>query len=245
MTPVLLISLTLAVCVGCPKSKNDLNPGGADLGAPSGSAIPSPASSLSWQERLTRGGVKPAANDILLLSYPDDPDTLNPITASDTVSEAFQSRVYETLGEPKFENPDEWVPVLAESWDFDEERLEFTIHLRKGVKWHPMKLPNGKPLPEAEFTSRDVIFSFDCVMNPNVEAAHIRSYYEDPSATDEEGRRMIEYRALDKYTVKIRWKKPYFLAKEFTLGGFPMLPRHVYSVDANGNPISFDFSSKA
>ncbi|HPZ82785.1 MAG TPA: ABC transporter substrate-binding protein, partial [Thermogutta sp.] len=210
----------------------------------SDSVEPPTTEPLPWQERLTRGGVKPAVNDVLLLSYPDDPDTLNPITSSDTVSEAFQSRVYETLAEPRFENPDEWDPVLAESWDFDEEKLEFTIRLRKGVKWHPMKLPNGQPLPDAELTARDVIFSFDCVMNPNVEAAHIRSYYEDPSATDEEGRRMIEYKAVDKYTVKVRWKKPYFLAKEFTLNGFAIIPRHVYSVDAEGKPISFDFSSK-
>ncbi|HTU24327.1 MAG TPA: ABC transporter substrate-binding protein, partial [Pirellulales bacterium] len=39
------------------------------------------------------------------------------------------------------------------------------------------------------------------------------------------------------------WTKPYFLAEEFTLG-VPILPRHVYSVDANGEPISFDFGSK-
>ncbi|MBC7078173.1 MAG: hypothetical protein H5T92_07710, partial [Synergistales bacterium] len=194
--------------------------------------------------RLTRAGVPPAENDVLLLSYPDDPDTLNPITSSDTVSEAFQSRVYETLAEPRFDNPDEWEPVLAEKWEFDEKNLEFTIHLRKGVKWHPIKLPNGKPLPETELTSRDVTFTFDCVLNPNVEAAHIRSYYEDPTATDESQRAMIEYRAVDKYTVKVRWKKPYFLAKEFTLGGVPIIPRHVFSVNANGEPISFDFSSK-
>ncbi|MBC7078375.1 MAG: hypothetical protein H5T92_08740, partial [Synergistales bacterium] len=55
---------------------------------------------------------------------------------------------------------------------------------------------------------------------------------------------MIEYRAVDKYTVKVRWKKPYFLAKEFTLGGVPIIPRHVFSVNADGEPISFDFSSK-
>lgn len=194
--------------------------------------------------QLTRGGVKPAENDVLLLSYPDDPDTLNPITSTDTVSEAFLSRVYETLAEQSFPNPDEWEPALAESWEFDEKTLEFTIHLRRGVKWHSMKLPNGKPLPETEFTARDVTFSFDCVMNPNVEAAHIRSYYEDPSAKDEEGRRMIEYFAVDKYTVKVRWKKPYFLAKEFTLGGFPIIPRHVFSVDAQGRPFAFDFLSK-
>lgn len=235
----LCIGLTL---VGC--SRTDSGGSAQESKGISQSAAESAGGTSPAKPRLTRAGVPPAENDVLLLSYPDDPDTLNPITASDTVSEAFQSRVYETLAEPRFDNPDEWEPVLAEKWEFDEKNLEFTIHLRKGVKWHPMKLPNGKPLPEAELTSRDVTFTFDCVLNPNVEAAHIRSYYEDPTATDESQRSMIEYRAVDKYTVKVRWKKPYFLAKEFTLGGVPIIPRHVFSVNANGEPISFDFSSK-
>jgi len=50
-------------------------------------------------ERLTAGGVRPATEDVLLRAYPDDPNTLNPITASDTVSAAFQQYVFETLAE--------------------------------------------------------------------------------------------------------------------------------------------------
>ena len=48
---------------------------------------------------------------------------------------------------------------------------------------------------------------------------------------------------VDNYTVKVRWTKPYFMADEFTLG-VPIIPRHVYSVDENGEPISFDYGSK-
>ena len=107
-----------------------------------------------------------------------------------------------------------------------------------------MKLPNGQELPETEFTSRDVKFTFDCVLNPSVEAAHIRSYYEDPEATDQASKYKIKLTVVDDYTVKVKWTKPYFLAETFTLAGFPIIPRHVYSVDKNGEPISFDFTSK-
>ncbi len=204
----------------------------------------SPPGGEPVSRELTLGGVKPAANDTLLLSYSQGPDTINPITSSDNVSNAFQMQVYESLATTDFTDPTKLLPSLAESWEFDEENLEYTVRLRKGVKWHPMKLPNGKPLPEREFTARDVKFSFDCVLNPHIEAAHIRSYFENPNATDPEDRYKVKVRIVDDHTVKIKWTEPYFMADEFTLAGFAMIPRHVFSVDENGEPISFDFSSK-
>ncbi len=200
--------------------------------------------SAAVESKPTLGGVKPAADDVLHVSYPHGPDTINGITASDTVSNAFQRLVYESLGEQDYKDPGNILPSLATRWEFDEDTLTYTIHLRKGVKWHPMRLPDGQLLPEKEFTSRDVKFSFDCVLNPYVEAAHIRSYYEDPDAEEASKRYKIKLDVVDQYTVTVKWTEPYFLSKEFTLAGFPIIPRHVYSVDENGEPISFDFSSK-
>lgn len=199
------------------------------------------AASSTVNRSMTRGGRSPAQSDVLVLSYPDDPESLNAVTANDTVSEEFRLLVYENLADRKFSNPDEWEPVLAESWEFDPKNLEYTIHLRKGVKWQPITLPNGKELPATEFTNKDVKFTFDCMLNRNVEAAHIRSYYEDPETNDFKIKVTIP--RGDKYTVKIKWTKPYFMADEFSLG-VPIIPRHVFSVDKNGETISFDFSSK-
>lgn len=193
---------------------------------------------------VTRSGAKPAENDVLLLSYAQDPDTLNPITGSDNVSEAFQSRILDSLANTDFRDPDKFEPALATHWEFDPEKLEYTIHLRKGVKWHPMRLPNGTLLPETEFTARDVAFTFQVILNRHVEAAHLRSYYESTKSTDDADRYRIKVRLVDKYTITVRWTEPYFLAKEFTLAAFPIIPRHVYSVDRDGQPISYDFSSK-
>jgi peptide/nickel transport system substrate-binding protein len=189
-----------------------------------------------------RCGEPPAKDDSLLLYYGDDPDTLNLILSNDTASEAFQRQVYEPLADRKFPNPDEWEAVLAESWEFDEPTLTFTIHLRKGVYWHPMKLPNGTPLPRTEFTSKDVKFTFDCVLNENTEAAALRSYFQNADAKDESEKYKIKVSVVDKYTVKVQWSEPYFLAQEFTLG-IGMMPRHVYSVSETGEPISLDFRS--
>lgn len=192
---------------------------------------------------LTRSGKAAAPDDTLMLYYANDPDTVNPITSSDTTSDSFQRWVYEPLADTDMSNPDLFKPALAERWDFDEKTLTFKIYLRKKVKWHPMTLPNGEELPAKEVTSRDVKFTFDCILNKNIDAAAIRSYYEDEEAKDESQRIKIKVTVIDDYTVQIQWTKPYFQIREFTLG-IPIIPRHVYSVDKNGKPISFDFSSK-
>ncbi len=228
------VFLTLGI-LGCIPPDPEETPGVTGAAPSAASRVPN---------RPTRGGVLPAERDTLLLAYGNDPNTLNGITASDTVSAAFQRHVYEGLAQADYANPDQLLPSLAESWEFDEETLTFTIHLRRGVKWHPMKLPNGTPLPDREFTARDVKFSFDCVLNPHIDAAHIRSYFENPDPKDEADRYKIRVSIVDDYTVEVRWTEPYFLAEQFTLGGIPMIPRHVYSVDERGEPISFDFTSK-
>jgi ABC-type transport system substrate-binding protein len=92
-------------------------------------------------------------------------------------------------------------------------------------------------------TAKDVKFTFDCILNPNIQAASLRSYYEDSDAKEASQKYKIKVTAIDDYTVKVKWSKPYFQAEEFTLG-IPIIPRHVYSVNEKGEPISFDFSSK-
>lgn len=211
-----------------------------------GAAADSPgatAASAAPDRSKTMGGVAPARSDTLLFGYRNDPDSINPLTANDNVSREFQMWVYDTLADQKYPDPDVLTPGLAESWTFDEPSLTFTIKLRKGVKWHPAKLPNGKPLPTREFTAKDVKFTFDCILNPNSKAASWRSYFTDPDAKEASERIKVKVTVVDDYLVKIKWTKPYFLADEFTLG-IPIIPRHVYSVDKEGEPISFDFMSE-
>ncbi|HLF94046.1 MAG TPA: ABC transporter substrate-binding protein [Planctomycetota bacterium] len=198
--------------------------------------------SLLPAQQETRGGVK-AGTDTLMLYYANDPNTINPIIGNDTVSEDFQRWVVDALAERRFANPDEWEALLAEKWEFDEKNLEYTIHIRKGVKWHPSKFPDGTPIPARELTADDVKFSFDVIVNRHVDAASLRSYYEDPDAKEEAEKIKIRVSQVDKYTLKVKWTKPYFQADEFTLG-IPVVPKHVYGVDAKGEPLSLDVSSE-
>lgn len=48
-------------------------------------------------------------------------------------------------------------PGLAESWEASEDGLEYTFHLRKGVKFHS----NDQFTPTRDFNADDVIFSFE------------------------------------------------------------------------------------
>ena len=183
----------------------------------------------------------PPHADILRISYTKDPETLNPITSTDATSGLLQSLVYEPLADRNMANPDELVPRLAEKWEFDKERLEYTIHLRRGVKWQPARLPGGTLLPEQTVTTRDVKFTFDCLLNPGIAAA-TRGDFEDPQAKDEAHRYLIKLEVVDDHTFKVRWTKPYFLAEESTLMVM-IIPRHVFSVDRYGDLISLDFTS--
>ncbi len=54
------------------------------------------------------------------------------------------------------------VPALAESWDISEDGLEYTFHLRKGVKFHTTK----EFTPSRDFNADDVIFSFERQRDP-------------------------------------------------------------------------------
>jgi ABC-type transport system substrate-binding protein len=186
--------------------------------------------------------VGPRSPDVLRVSYSSDPDTLNPLCAGDATSGFVQGFVYEPLAKRNMAEPDEFVPMLAEKWEFDREKLELLVHLRRGVLWHPVTLPDGTVLPERELTTRDVQFTFDSLLNPHIPATG-RADFEDVEARDPAERYKIRVETIDPYTFKVRWTTPYFAAVESTLT-VPIIPRHVFSVDEHGDLISLDFSSR-
>ena len=75
-----------------------------------------------------------------------DKDPINGSTTNDTIK--IKAQVYETLIERTV--PDqEYKPLLAEKWEFNDDGTELTITLRDGVKFH-----NGETL-----TAEDCLFS--------------------------------------------------------------------------------------
>ena len=136
-----------------------------------------------------------------------EPATLNPITATDVYESMINSgNIYETL--VKRDNATlDIVPLLAESWKISDDKLTYTFYIRKGIKWQ-----DGVP-----FTSQDVVFSYSKIMDPKVDAPHLRNYYKDIKSVE----------AVDELTVKFTYSRPYFLALEFC-GGMPIVPKHIF-----------------
>ena len=158
----------------------------------------------------------PVEGDWLIYHLSAEPATLNPITATDVSENTINSgKVYETLIERDNESL-ELVPLLAESWEISDDKLTFTFKLREDVKWH-----DG-----VDFTSKDVVFSYKTIMNPEVDSPHLRSYFQE----------ILNVEAIDDYKVKFTYARPYFLALEFC-GGMPIVPKHIFEKgNFNKNP---------
>jgi len=161
-------------------------------------------------------GQKPVSGDWLLRRLQAEPATLNPVTATDEYSQIIDMLMMDSLLDMDLASQ-ELIPLLAQKWEVSEDKLTFTFHLRKDALWH-----DGKP-----FTADDVIYSFQKIMDPKVDAAPLRVYYID----------CVEAKKIDDYTLRFRWKQPYFKALE-SLGSMPIVPRHILDdgTDFNKHP---------
>ncbi len=201
---ILLLAVSL-LALGCPRTGTGP--------APAEEVERRPGRSSGLGERSLVGAnpppvVGPVVEDggTLVRRLNAEPDTLNPLTGRDAYGSLVLGLVTDSLVS---RHPDtlEWEARLAESWEASDDHLSYTFHLRRDVTWH-----DGEP-----FTSADVLYSFEKVMDPTVDAPHLRSYYQD----------LDSITAPDDYTVVFTWKKPYFLSFNFS-AGFPILPRHIF-----------------
>ncbi len=147
-----------------------------------------------------------------------EPDTLNQITATDAYSSRINSFISESLVE-RDNRTLELIPKLATQWEISDDKLQFTFHLRQGVKWH-----DGKP-----FTAEDILYSYQRIMDPKVDAPHLRVYYKDLKKVEK----------IDEQTVRFTYARPYFKALEFC-GGIPILPKHIFNNGEDFNNHSFN-----
>ncbi len=152
--------------------------------------------------------------DWLVWSLSAEPRTLNPVSDESDMSTRYivSRNVFETLY--YYDSDYEGVklqPVLADGdMDISEDGLEITIKLKDNI-W----FSDGH-----EITTDDVIFTYNTIQDPNIDAAAIRNYYNN----------------FDKI-VKIDDKTFQFVLKEVhwktleSVGVFEVLPEHIYKYD--------------
>jgi peptide/nickel transport system substrate-binding protein len=147
---------------------------------------------------------QPAYGDILVRGEIGDASNLIPLLASDSASHEIAGMVYNGL--VKYDKDMNIVGALAESWDVTAKGLVITFHLRKGVKWH-----DGQP-----FTAADVLYTYQVTVDPKT-----------PTAYAEDFKAVKKAEALDDYTFRVTYDKPF--APALISWSSSILPRHLLS----------------
>lgn len=111
-------------------------------------------------------GVAAAQEDgnVLIMARAADTTGLDPHTQTAFASFRLLELIYEPLVNPDAEL--NVVPSLAESWEFSDDALTLTLHLRQGVTFH-----NG-----ADFTAEDVVATFERILDEETAAAARANY---------------------------------------------------------------------
>lgn len=137
----------------------------------------------------------------LHLSIATNPSRLNPLLATDAGSSAITGYIFNGL--LKYDKHGKIVGDLAKSFRFSDDKT-LIFELRRDVKWH-----DGEP-----FTAKDVVFTFDLIHSDKVVTPYTSNF------------RVVEsIKALDKYTLRVKYKKPYFKALDTWL--MQIVPEHV------------------
>jgi peptide/nickel transport system substrate-binding protein len=149
-----------------------------------------------------RADATPAYGDTFIDVLTGNVSGLIPNIVSDSASFDVGGLIYNGL--VTRDNDLNHVGDLAESWEFSTDCRELTFRLRPNVRWH-----DGRP-----FTSADVMFTYETMINPKTPTAY------------REGFKVVEsVETPDAHTVTVRYKHAY--AKALDTWGFWMLPKHL------------------
>jgi peptide/nickel transport system substrate-binding protein len=151
--------------------------------------------------------------DWLVWCLSSEPENLNPLTSTDGYSQwvlfgglkngsVFESLLEYDLDELKLR------PLLAEGYQMSDDGMIITFRLRPDVHFS-----DGVPI-----TTDDIIFTYQTLKNPKIDAAPAANYYI----------RVKDVVKVDDRTVKFEMSEPYFKALEIA-GTLPIIPKHIYN----------------
>jgi peptide/nickel transport system substrate-binding protein len=179
--------------------------GAAVLSSP---ACATPPQASSSEELLTLPGEIGQRGGRLVVSLRAEPKTLNPLTAADAPSRevilgAMQADLIHINRATQLTEP-----ALAKSWKVSTDGLQYTVELRKGLRFS-----DGQPCD-----ADDVLFTFRVYLDESVHATQ-----RDKLIV---GDKPITVRKVDAQTVAFQLAKSYG-AGERLFDGLAILPRHL------------------
>ena len=157
--------------------------------------------------------------DWLVWSLPGEIRTLNLLNVDSTLGTRYivSSTIIEGLFEQDLDTDKvKLKPKLAEKMDISENGLEITITLKDDICFS-----DGVPV-----TTDDVIFTFETMMNPKIDCADLRNYFDN----------ITEVVKLDNRRVKFVMRERYWKTIG-VIGSFYVFPKHVYQFN---NPNEFN-----
>jgi len=144
----------------------------------------------------------------LQLAISSNPSRLNPILATDSSSAEITGHIFNGLVKYDKDNK-EVIGDLAKHYYFKDDKT-LIFELRENVKWH-----DGEP-----FSAEDVLFTYKTLMSATIASPFSASF-----------RFVKDVKVLDKYTIEVDYKKPYFQALETWMMG--ILPKHLLKDETN------------
>ena len=174
-------------------------------------------SSISWGVVFYYSKTKaiPAYGGEYIEGIVGQPLYINPLLAPSNETDADLTQlIYSSLF--KYDENGKAIPDLADNYELSEDKLTYTVHLKKDIRWH-----DGEP-----FNVDDVIFTINTLSNPA---------FKSPLRGSWQG---IETNRVDESTLEFKIKTPYVgFLNDLTFG---ILPKHLWD---SASPESFSLNS--
>ena len=148
-----------------------------------------------------------ARGDWLIDNFGTKVGKLTPLISSDVYATWVEFLVFEGLAQ-RDPYTLEFVPKLARGWEISDDGLRMRFFLRRGITFS-----DGEPMD-----ADDVIFTFNWVRNPQVNAPRERAYLT----------KLKDVKKIDSHTVEFTFNETFFLNFS-TVAGFSIMPEHFYA----------------
>lgn len=206
---LLVLTMILTACSG-------------DVSAPEGTTADPSKDGGPSAEDVTEGG-KYAKEQVYKYAFAEEITTLNYLITTTYVDMNVAANLVDTLAQ--YDKYGVLQPALAESWEVSDDGLEWTFHLRKGVKWVDYE---GNEV--AETTANDFVSSAKYILTKNNESESANIVYSVIKNAEEYYNEEITnfsqvgVKATDDYTLVYTLKEPvpYFESMLTYVSFFPV-----------------------